>query len=185
MYKLQGWYRLNIDSCTHTGNIKGVREKWALSPKGSWYKMEEGEISIMSLGNDGSHGQWTMIFFGIRDFSQSTILKGPFVSGIAGSKPVSLLSLTPCSSPFMASSFLFHPLLLLTSSYSAHSAFFNTRHLWRQMILGFKLSELRRKKVSQASMFVQMAALLLRACVCSCVHVCMYVYGHMFTCRCV
>lgn len=41
------------------------------------------------------------------------------------------------------------------------------------MILGFKLSELRMKKVSQASMAVQMAALLLGACVCSCVHVCM------------
>lgn len=42
-------------------------------------------MNIMSVGNDGGHGQWTMVFFGIRDFSQSTMLKGPFVSGVAGS----------------------------------------------------------------------------------------------------
>lgn len=127
----------------------------------------------------GGHGQRTMIFFGIRDFSQSTIPKRPFVSGVAGSKPVSLLCLPPCSSPFLTSSFLLHPLLLLTSSFSAHSAYFNTRHLWWQMILGFKLSELRRKRCRRQ-------AGLSRWLHCCwghvCVGVCMFVCMCMVTC---
>lgn len=53
-------------------------------------------------------------------------------------------------------------------------------HQKRKMQCEVKTTE--EKKVSQESMAVQMAALLLGACVCSCVHVCMYVYGHVFTC---
>lgn len=31
-----------------------------------------GDMKITSTGNDGGRGQWTMIFLGIMDFSQST-----------------------------------------------------------------------------------------------------------------
>lgn len=123
-----------------------------------------------------------MVLFGIMDFLNQRILKGPLVSGPPGAKHFSLPFLPPCSFPFWPP--LFYSILFYSSPPHPQPilpvlipGFFDGR--W---FLGLSCQNWEEKKVSQESMAVQMAALLLGACVCSCVHVCMYVYGHVFTC---
>lgn len=135
-----------------------------------------GEVNITSIGN----GPWSYLELWI--FLNQQIQKGQLVSGRAGAKHLSLLSLPPCGFPsWPLLCYSIDVFLLLTSPSSAHSASFNTRHLWWQMILGFKLSELRREKGVVGEHGCPDGCVV-AVSVCSCVHVCMCVYGHVFTC---
>lgn len=171
--------------CKHAVNTKGAREKWAVSPLKGRCKAAEGTWRSRlqaTMGVVGS-GPWSSLELWI--FLNQQILKGQLVSRIAGPN----ISFCSLSLPIAPNSWplLFFSILSYSSSPhpETHSTSFNTRHLWWQMIPGFKLSELRRKKgVVGEHGYPDGCVVAVSVCVfvCACLYVCVWSRVYMHTC---